>query len=74
MANNFYECVKNGGKVTNRRTEGGQKITLCYDNEGKSHTKKKFKKQVKEITKVSLPTQESLQQLIIHFNQTNKIN
>jgi len=74
MANNFYECVKSGGKITNKRTDDGQKITLCYDNEGKSHTKKKFKKQVKEISKVSIPTQESLQQLIIHFNQINKIN
>lgn len=73
MANNFYDCVKNGGKVTNRRTEDGQKLTLCYDKEGKSHTKKKFQKKVEKLEEFSIPTQKSLQQLIIHFNETNKI-
>ena len=74
MANNFYECVKQRGKVVNKKTDDGQKLTYCYDNEGKSHLKKKFKKNVEKPKEFSSPTIESLQQLIIHFNQTNKIN
>ncbi len=75
MANNFYDCVKGGGKVVNKRTDDGQKLTFCYDKEGKSHQKKnKFKNQMEKSSKPSAPTEESLQQLIIHFNQTNKIN
>ena len=68
MANNFYECTKSGGKVVNKKTEDGKTITMCYDKEGKTHVKKKFIKKEKKSMDFSTPTQESLQQLIIYFN------
>ncbi len=70
MARNFYDCAKNGGKVTNKKTKDGKVIKICYDKEGNSHVKqnnrkKRKKKNASRHTKASVA---SLQTLANHFN------
>lgn len=67
MAKNFYTCVKEGGKVFNKKTKEGKSLKVCYTKDGQSYVKsqsnnKNFKKQNQN------PTSESLEQLKKYFN------
>lgn len=77
MARNFYDCAKNGGKVVSKKTKDGRMIKLCYDKNGKSHLKKTFDKKnfkkKKNPKRFEAASQKSLQELVIYFDNNNKL-
>jgi len=73
----FDKCVKNGGKVARKKLKGGRYISICYDQEGKSHAgdirvtkKKKFDHKTHKAKAASntKTNEDQLQKLKSHFD------
>lgn len=69
-ARNFNECSRNGGRVKTKKLKNGKVIKICYDNEGKSHTKViKKRDKVMSEQKKEVATEVDIKKLKEHFDK-----